>query len=325
MAELNLVETVRQTLAQEMRRDERVMVLGQDVGRLGGVFRATDGLVDEFGTARVVDTPLAESVIVGSSLGLAVAGLVPVAEIQFMGFLHQAFHQLGPQLARMRYRSGGRFEMPVTIRTPFGGGARTPEHHADALEAQLANCPGLKVVMPSDPVEAKGLLTSAIRDPDPVVYCEPLRGYRRARVEVPDEEYLIPFGTARLVRTGSDVTLVSWSACVAIAMDAAEALAEMGIEASVLDLRTLVPLDVDAIREAVARTGRAVVVGESPYTAGFAAEVVATAQEEAFFTLEAPITRVTGYDTPYPLAGLEDFYLPNVERVVSAAKALIDG
>ncbi|MEX1143182.1 MAG: alpha-ketoacid dehydrogenase subunit beta [Thermoleophilaceae bacterium] len=324
MPQLNLVEAVRDTLAQEMRRDERVMVLGQDVGTLGGVFRATDGLVDEFGTDRVVDTPLAESAIVGSSLGLAVAGLVPVAEIQFMGFLHQAFHQLGPQLGRIRYRSGGRFEMPVTIRTPFGGGARTPEHHADALEAQLANCPGLKLVMPSDPVEAKGLLAAAIRDPDPVIYCEPLRGYRRGRVDVPEDDYVIPFGSARALRSGGDVTLVGWSSCVTVAMEAADELARDGIEASVLDLRTLVPLDVDGIREAVAETGRAVVIGESPYTAGFAAEVVATAQEEAFYTLQAPIARVAGYDTPYPPAGVEDWYLPSRDRVVAAVKTLLE-
>ncbi|ADB52812.1 alpha-ketoacid dehydrogenase subunit beta [Conexibacter woesei] len=323
MSELNLVEAVRLTLAQELARDERVVVLGQDVGRLGGVFRATDGLHERFGDERVVDTPLAEAVIVGSAIGLAISGMVPVAEIQFMGFLHQAFHQLGPQLGRMRYRSGGRLETPVTIRAPFGGGIRTPEHHADALEAQLANCPGLKIVMPADPYEAKGLLTQAIRDPDPVLFCEPLRGYRRMRMEVPEEEYTLPFGRARTVREGGDVTLVAWSSGVAVAEEAADLLAKDGVESLVLDLRTLVPLDEDALREAVAATGRCVVVSEGPFTAGFASEVAATAQQEAFWTLEAPVARVTGHDTPYPLAGLEERYIPTPVRVAAAARALL--
>jgi len=324
VAELNLVEAVRLTLAQELRRDERVVVLGQDVGRLGGVFRATDGLHAEFGDERVFDTPLAEAAIVGSSIGLAIAGLVPVAEIQFMGFLHQAFHQLGPQLGRMRYRSGGRLDTPVTIRAPFGGGVRTPEHHADALEAQLANCPGLKIVMPADPYEAKGLLTQAIRDPDPVLFCEPLRGYRRARVEVPEDDYTIPFGEARTLRSGTDVTLVAWSSATAVAQEAAELLSREGIEATVLDLRTLVPLDEDGLREAVAATGRCVVISEGPLTAGYASEVAATVQDEAFYSLEAPVARVTGHDTPYPLAGLEEHYIPSAARVACAARAVVE-
>lgn len=323
MTVMTMVEAIRSALHDEMARDERVVVLGQDVGQLGGVFRATDGLLAKFGPDRVFDTPLAEGVIVGSALGLAVAGLVPVVEIQFMGFTHQAFHQLGGQVGRFRFRAQGRLAAQLTVRTPFGGGVRTPELHSDALEAQFVQCPGLKVVMPSNPYDAKGLLREAIRDPDPVLFCEPLRGYRLAKGEVPDGDYTVPFGELQQVRPGDDVTLVAWSAAVQVAEHAAARLAEEGMSAQVLDLRTLVPLDVEGLVRAVERTGRCVVVHEAPLTAGFGAEVIATVQEEAFYSLEAPIARVTAPDTPYPLGSAEDLYIPTVERVVDAVRRTV--
>jgi pyruvate dehydrogenase E1 component beta subunit len=318
--ELNVVEAIRDALAFEMERDERVILLGLDVGRLGGVFRATQGLLERFGPDRVVDTPLAEAGIVGSALGLAISGLVPVAEIQFLGFMHQAFHQVGPQLGRYRYRSRGRYHAQVTIRAPFGGGVRTPEFHPDAIEAQLVQTPGLKVVCPATPADARGLLLEAIRDPDPVLFLEPQRLYRKGRAPVPSDGSTVPFGSARVAREGSDVTLIAWSAAVELCERAAEELALEGCSAGVLDLRTLVPLDVETLVAVVERTGRAVVVHEAPLSAGFGAEIVATLQEEAFYSLDAPIARVTAWDTPYPPASLEGWYLPTVRRVVEAAR-----
>jgi len=323
MAVLTMVEAIRQALEQEMERDERVMILGEDVGRLGGVFRATDGLQRRFGEARVLDTPLAEAVIAGASVGLAMSGMVPVPEIQFLGFSHHAFHQIADQIARYRFRSQGRFPMQITIRAPFGGGVRTPEMHSDALEAQFVQSPGLKVVMPSSAYDAKGLLLEAIRDPDPVLFCEPLRGYRLVKDEVPGEDYTVPFGQARVVREGSDVTLVAWSAAVQLCLRAAERAAEENISCRVLDLRTLVPLDVEALAKCAEDTGRVVVVHEAPYTGGFGAEVIATIQEEAFYSLEAPVARVTAPDTPYPIAGVEEWYIPNEERVLKAVRRTV--
>ena len=316
MAELNMIEAIRGTLAAEMERDERVILLGQDIGANGGVFRTTEGLLERFGEDRVVDMPLAEAVIVGSAVGLAASGMVPIPELQFLGFGSQAFHQIEGQVARMRYRSRGRFPMSMVIRAPFGGNVRTPELHSDAHEAKYAQVPGLKIAMPATAHDAKGLLAAAIRDPDPVLFCEPLRGYRLVRDEVPEEDYTVPFGEARVVREGSDVTLIAWSAAVAIAEQAARLAAEEdGISCAVLDLRTLVPFDEEAVAEAVARTGRAVVVHEAPLSAGFGAEVVATIQEQAFWSLEAPVGRVTGYDTPYPIGPIEEHYVPSAERV----------
>lgn len=319
MAVMTMVEAINRTLHEEMARDGRVLVYGQDVARAGGVFRATDGLLDAFGAERVVDTPLSEGVIIGTAVGLAAEGLVPVPEIQFLGFAWQAFHQLGGQLARLRYRSNGRFDAPVTVRAPFGGGVRTPELHSEALEAQFAQCPGLKVVLPASAADAKGLLASAIRDPDPVMFLEPLKGYRLIKDEVPDGEHLVPLGVARVVRPGDDVTVMAWSAQVEVARRAAEVLAaEHGLSAEVLDLRSLVPLDIDAIVASVERTGRAVVVQEAPLSGGFASEVAATIAEEAFYSLEAPVARVAGYDVPYPVGMLEDHYVPDSGRVVTA-------
>ncbi|MGH9040382.1 MAG: alpha-ketoacid dehydrogenase subunit beta [Acidimicrobiia bacterium] len=325
MAVMTMVEAINHTLHEEMARDDRVLVFGQDVAVNGGVFRATDGLLDRFGGRRVVDTPLAEGVIIGTAVGLAAEGMVPVPEIQFLGFAWQAFHQLAGQLARMRYRSHGRFDAPVTVRAPFGGGVRTPELHSEAIEAQLVQCPGLKVVLPGSAADAKGLLASSIRDPDPVMFLEPLKGYRLIKDEVPEGEHLVPLGQARVVRPGDDVTVIAWSAQVEVARKAAEVLAaEHGLSAEVLDLRTLVPLDVESIVASVERTGRAVVVQEAPLSAGFASEVVATICEEAFYSLEAPIARVSGYDVPYPVGMLEDRYVPDVDRAVAAVRRTCD-
>jgi pyruvate dehydrogenase E1 component beta subunit len=321
---LNMVEAIRSALAEEMERDERIVLLGQDIGVNGGVFRATEGLHERFGADRVVDMPLAEAVIVGSAVGLACSGLVPVPELQFLGFGSQAFHQIEGQVARMRFRSQGRYPMPMVIRAPFGGNVRTPELHSDAHEAKYAGAAGLKVAMPATARDAKGMLVEAIRDPDPVLFCEPLRGYRLVRDEVPDEEYTVPLGVARTAREGDDVVVIAWSAAVVVAERAAALAAEEGISAGVLDLRSLVPLDVDALRDAVARCGRAVVVHEATLTAGFGAEVAATIQEEAFWSLEAPIARVAAPDTPYPIASVEELYVPSVERVLDGIRRVVE-
>lgn len=320
---MNMLEAINHTLHQEMKRDDRVVVFGEDVGVNGGVFRATEGLHERFGEERVVDTPIAEAVIAGTAVGLAAAGMVPVPEIQFLGFSYQAMHQIAGQIARLRYRTRGRFDGAITIRAPFGGGVRTPELHSDSLEAQFANIPGLKIVMPSSAADAKGLLATAIRDPDPVLFLEPLRGYRMIKDDVPTGEHLVPFGQARTVRPGQDVVIIAWSYMVDVARRAAEQLARDGIDARVLDLRTLVPLDVDSIAAAVAECGRAVVVQEAPETNGFASEVIATINDTAFWSLEAPVARVSGWDAPYPVGQLEDDYVPDVERVAAAVRRTV--
>jgi len=321
--QLSILEAIRAALIAEMERDERVIVLGMDVGQLGGVFRVTRGLKDRFGSERVVDTPLAEGAIVGSALGLAIGGLVPVAEIQFLGFTHQAFHQIGPQLARFRFRSRGRFHAQVTIRAPYGGGARTPEFHADAIESQHALSPGLKIVCPAFPDDAKGLLLQSIRDPDPVLFLEPQRLYRRVRGPVPVGDHVVRFGESRLVREGSDLLFVAWSAAVHMCLDAAAKLADEGVSAAVLDLRTLNPLDVAGLVKAFSPIGRAVIVQEAVLTSGFGAEIAATLQHEAFAAMDAPIQRVAAWDAPYPPGGLEDWFLPSVQRIVLAARRVL--
>ena len=315
-----MLEAINLTLHEEMARDERVLVFGQDVGTNGGVFRATEGLVDAFGDTRVVDMPLAEGVIVGSSVGLAASGLVPVAEIQFLGFSYQAMHQLVGQVARLRSRSGSRFNAPITIRAPFGGGVRTPELHSESLEGQFANCPGLKIAMPATAADAKGLLAASIREPDPVLFLEPLRGYRMVQDDVPDGEHVVELGRSRVSRTGTDLVIVAWSYMVTLADRAADELAEEGLSVGVLDLRTIVPLDVDGLTEAISATGRAVVVEEAPETSGFGSEVVATATDRCFYDLEAPIARVSGFDVPYPVGLLEDYYVPDTERIKAAVR-----
>ncbi len=322
-ADLSILEAIRSALIEEMERDERVMVLGMDVGQLGGVFRATRGLMDRFGPERVVDTPLAEGAIIGSALGLAIGGLVPVAEIQFLGFTHQAFHQIGPQLARCRFRSRGRYHAQVTIRAPFGGGVRTPEFHADAIEAQFSQAPGLKIVCPAFPDDAKGLLLASIRDPDPVLFLEPQRLYRKVHGEVPEGDYTVQIGRSRLVRQGSDLLFIAWSAAVHMCLEAAVRLADEGVSAAVLDLRTLVPLDVEGLVETFRTCGKAIIVHEAALTGGFGAEVAATLQQEAFASMDAPIQRVAGRDAPYPPGALEDHFLPSIDRILKAAHATL--
>jgi pyruvate dehydrogenase E1 component beta subunit len=321
---VSVIEAIRLALLDEMERDERVLVLGMDVGRLGGVFRATTGLLDRFGPDRVVDTPLAEASIVGAALGLAVGGMIPVAEIQFLGFAHQAFHQVGPQLARYRFRTRGRFHAPVTIRAPFGGGARTPEFHPDSIEAQFTQAPGVKVVCPAFPADAYELLVAAIRDPDPVLFLEPQLIYRSVQGPVQRGAEPGRLGQSRLVREGRDLTLISWSAGVHLCLKVADQLAAGGASVAVLDLRSIVPLDVEGLVAAVRTTGKAVVVHEAPFSGGFGAEVVATLQQEAFFSLDAPVLRVAAPDTPFPPGALEDFYLPSAARVLAAAHATLE-
>ncbi|MGE0879813.1 MAG: alpha-ketoacid dehydrogenase subunit beta [Acidimicrobiia bacterium] len=325
MATMTIVEAIRDALFVEMERDERVMVLGEDVGGLGGVFRATDGLRDRFGAARVVDTPLAEAAIVGITVGLAAAGMVPVAEIQFLGFTLQAMHQMTGQLARLRSRSNGALSCQAVIRSPFGGLVRTPELHSDAMEALFVQSPGLKVVAPATAADAKGLLTAAIRDPDPVLVLEPLRGYRGFKDDVPAGEYVVPLGSAREVREGTDCVVIAWSAMVQTAERAAEKVtAETGASIAVLDLRSLVPLDVPTIVDVAARCGRVVVAQEAPQTGGFGSEVITVIQENAFWSLEAPIARVSGFDVPYPTGMLEEFFVPSVERVAAAIRRTLE-
>jgi pyruvate dehydrogenase E1 component beta subunit len=321
MAELTVVEAVNHALTLEMARDNRVLVFGEDVGRSGGVFRATDGLFAKHGADRVIDTPLSEGVIAGAAIGLALAGWVPVAEIQFLGFVHNGFNQVVDQLARVRYRSAGRFSAQVTIRAPYGGGVRAPELHSDGFEAHFAHAPGLKVVAPATPYDTKGLLLASIRDPDPVLFLEPLRGYRQVKGEVPDGDYEVEIGKARVAREGTDITLVAWSGAVQVALQAADDARSQGVSVEVIDLRTLVPLDTATLAASVTKTGRAVVLQEAALTAGFGAEVVATIQEEAFFSLQAAIRRVASPDVPYPVQMLEEQYLPNPERVLEAILA----
>jgi len=312
---LTLVQAVREGLHDEMERDDSVLVMGEDVGENGGVFRATQGLIDEFGEDRVVDTPLAESGIVGTAVGMAAYGMRPVPEIQFMGFIYPAFDQIVSHAARLRTRSRGRFTCPLVVRAPYGGGIRAPEHHSESKEAFFVHEPGLKVVVPSTPHDTKGLLASAIRDPDPVIFLEPKLIYRAFREEVPDETYRVPLGEAARRREGGDVSVFTWGAMTRPTVEAAENLAEEGIECDVVDLRTLSPLDEEAIVESFKRTGRACVVHEAPKTGGLAGEITATIQEEALLYQEAPIERVTGFDTPFPLYALEDYYLPEPARI----------
>ena len=321
---LTLVQAVRDGLHGEMARNDDVVVLGEDVGKNGGVFRATEGLYKEFGADRVVDTPLAESGIVGTSVGMAANGLRPVPEIQFSGFMYPAFDQIVSHVARLRARSRSSFTVPLTLRAPYGGGIRAPEHHSESKEAFYVHEPGLKVVVPSTPADTKGLLAASIRDPDPVVFLEPKRIYRAFRENVPEEPYTTPLGEAAVRYEGSDVSVFTWGAMTRPALDAAEAVADDGIEAEVVDLRTLSPLDTETLVSSFEKTGRAVVVHEAPRTAGLGAEVAARLQEESLLYQEAPIRRVAGWDVPYPLYNLEDFYLPNAARVEAGIREVVE-
>jgi pyruvate dehydrogenase E1 component beta subunit len=323
MAKLNMVEAINLALREELERDSRVVILGEDVGKEGGVFRVTDGLQQKFGGDRVVDTPLAELGIVAVAFGMAVYGIRPIAEIQFEGFLYPCLDQINNHIGRIRNRSRGRFTCPLVIRVPYGGGIHAPEHHSDSPEAILAHIPGIKVVIPASPYEAKGLLLSTIRDSDPVIFMEPKRIYRAIREEVPEGDYTIPLGKARLVQEGKDVTVVAWGAMVREALNAAEQLKGDKIDLEIIDLRTISPIDVETIITSIRKTGRGVIVHEAPKTCGLGAEIIALVNEKALLSLQAPIERVTGFDIPVPLMKTEHYYLPNPKRIVMAVKKVM--
>ncbi len=324
MAVMTFIESVRTTLAEEMRRDDSIVVLGEDVGKKGGVFLATDGLYDEFGGDRVLDTPLTESMIVGVSIGAAVAGLRPVPEIQFADFIFPAFNQILSEAARMRFRSNGAFGCPMTLRAPYGGGVHGALYHSQSVEAFFAHIPGLKVVIPSTPYDARGLLRSSIRDDDPVLFFEHKKMYRSVRGDVPDGDYTIPIGKAAVTREGSDVTLIAYGLMAQYALEAAEILASDGVNAEVVDVRTLRPLDGETLLGSVRKTGKAVVIYEDNRFGGYGAEIAAILAEEAFESLDGPIVRVTGPDVPgVPYNHvLEDWFMPNPERIAAAARRL---
>lgn len=317
MAVLNILEAVKAGLRQELKRDRNVVVLGEDVGRNGGVFRATDGLQAQFGEDRVIDTPLAELGIVASAIGMAAYGMKPVAEIQFDGFTYSALDPLINHAARMRTRSRGRFTCPMVLRFPYSGGIRALEHHSESPETYYVHTPGLSVVVPSTPYDTKGLLASAIRDPDPVIFMEPKRIYRAIKEEVPDEEYTVPLGKANIVQEGDDITMIAWGSMLKTAKEAVEQLGgKQSIE--IIDPRTLKPLDVPTIINSVKKTGRAVIVQEAPRTCGFASELIALINDKALLDLQAPVQRVTGFDVPFPLYKLENYYLPDQKRIIKA-------
>ncbi len=318
MAKRTMVQAINEALHQKMQEDSSVIVLGEDVGVDGGVFRATINLIEAFGAERVIDTPLGESSIVGASIGMAMNGLKPVVEIQFMGFIYQGFDQMLNHAARMRHRSQGRFSAGIVVRAPYGAGVKALEHHSESTEAHFAHIPGLKVVIPSTPEDAKGLLVSAIDDPDPVIFLEPKRLYRLKREPVPDELYRTPIGKARIAREGKDVSVITYGAMVPVALDAAAKMAEHNVEVEVLDLRTILPFDVHAITESVQKTGRAVVVHEAPRLFGVGAEITAQISERCLLYLLAPVKRVTGYDIVPPLSRLEDYNYPSAEKIIKA-------
>jgi len=315
MPQLTMVQAINDALKVSMREDDRIIVLGEDVGKVGGVFRVTAGLQDEFGEDRVIDTPLSENGIVGTAIGLALNGLLPIAEIQFSDFIFPAYDQIINELAKYRYRSGGDHSTKVVIRTPVGGGIRGGHYHSQHPEAAFIQVPGLKVVCPSNPYDAKGMLLAAIEDPDPILFLEPKRVYRAAKGEVPEGSYTVPLESARIVREGSDVTVVAYGAMVYEALDAAKRASDEGVECEVIDLRTLWPVDIAMILQSVKKTGRIVVVHEAPRTGGFAGELITLVAEKAFFHLEAPPARVTGFDTPFPYT-LEMEYLPLSHRIL---------
>jgi pyruvate dehydrogenase E1 component beta subunit len=320
-----MVQALNFALEQEMAKDEKVVVLGEDVGVDGGVFRVTEGLIEKYGEERVIDTPLAESGIVGMSIGMAVQGLKPVAEMQFSGFSYLAFHQLESHAARMRWRSRGGFTVPMVLRAPYSGGVRALEHHSESREAYYAHTPGLKMVIPSTPRNARSLLVSAIRDPDPVIFFEPKVTYRAFREEVPEEEETLEIGKAEIVRQGEDLTMISYGSMMRPTLDAADQLKEAdGIEAEVIDLLTIAPLDYETFTESVRKTGRVVIVHEAPRSFGPAAEIISRLNEESFWYLEAPIKRVTGFDTIMPLFAYEQEYIPDANRILRGAREVLE-
>ncbi|MGZ4393299.1 MAG: alpha-ketoacid dehydrogenase subunit beta [Gaiellaceae bacterium] len=322
MAERSIVEAVNDCLHVELERDSSVMVMGEDVGRAGGVFRATAGLRDRFGPDRCFDTPLAEAGILGTAVGLCMAGWRPVCEMQYDAFSYPCLDQLITHVGRYRWRTGGKMEFPIVVRMPYGGGVRAPELHDDSPETYYVHTPGVKVAIPSTPADAKGLLAAAIRDPDPVVILEPKLHYRTIKGEVPEGEHVVPLGKARLALEGDDVTLVAYGSMVAVCEAAAAALDDVSVE--VLDIRSLKPLDEDALLASAAKTGRVVIVQEAPRTCGFAAELAAVLAEKAILDLRGPVLRVTGYDVPYPYWQIEDAYMPSAERIVAAARRLLE-
>ena len=323
MATLNVLEAVRTALFEEMRDDERVIVLGEDVGLQGGVFRATDGLQKQFGEERVIDSPLAESLIVGVAIGASMNGLIPVAEIQFADFIHPAMNQIMSEAAKIRFRSKGNFGCPIVIRAPFGAGIHGGMYHSQSLESIFYHVPGLKIVVPSNPYDTKGLLKAAIRDPDPVLFFEHKRLYRRIKAEVPDEDYTVPIGKAEVKRQGDDITVVAYGMMLHVALEAAETLAKEGISLEVIDLRTILPLDKETIFNSVKKTSKALILHEDTRTGGVGAEIAALLSDELFEYLDGPIVRVTAPDTPVPFAPtLEAEYLPNIEKLVSAVRRL---
>ena len=317
-----MVQAINQALMQEMEKDKSVVILGEDVGKDGGVFRVTEGLWKKFGDDRVIDTPLAESAIVGASIGLALSGMKPVAEIQFDGFSYPAFDQLISHAGRIRTRSRGRFSCHIVLRFPYGGGVRALEHHSDSPESYFVHMPGIKVVIPSNPYDAKGLLISSIRDPDPVIFMEGKRIYRAIKQEVPEQSYTVPIGKANVVRQGKDLTIFSYGSMLHVALEAAEKASDK-YSCEVVDLRTLSPLDIDAIVSSVRKTGRVVIVHEAPKTLGVAAEITALINDRELLYLEAPVQRVTGFDTVFPLPKLENHYLPDPNRVMKAIEKVM--
>ncbi len=317
MPEMTMIQAIKDAMRVELQRDPNVLLFGEDVGHVGGVFRATEGLQQEFGEDRVFDTPLAESAIGGLAVGLGIQGFRPIAEIQFVGFIYEALDQICVQAARMRYRSGGRYHAPIVFRTPFGGGVKAAELHIDSLEGLLVQTPGIKVVIPSNPYDAKGLLIAAIRDNDPVFFMEHLNLYRSFRGEVPEGEYTVEIGKANVVRTGSDVTIITYGAMVHTSLKAAEDIEKtQGVHVEVIDLRTLMPLDIDTIVASIKKTHRGIIVQEAQKTSGVAAEIIAQINEKAILYLEAPILRITPPDTVYPFAQIEDEWLPNPSKII---------
>lgn len=323
MATMTLIQAINKALDEEMARDDRVVVFGEDVGKRGGVFLATEGLQQKYGPERVIDTPLSEAAIIGAAVGMAAHGMRPVAEIQFADYVFPGFDQLVSQAAKLRYRSGGQFTAPMVVRMPTGGGVKGGHHHSQSPEAHFAHTGGLKVVVVSSPYDTKGLLKSAIRDDDPVVFMEPKRLYRALKEEVPEDEYLIPIGKAAIRREGEDITLISYGGSMVETLKAAEEMAASGIQAEVIDLRSLLPWDKDTVLNSVARTGRVLMISEAPRMASVASEVTATISEELFDQLLAPPVRVTGFDTPYPYAQ-DKLYMPTVTRILNAAKRVLD-
>ncbi|MEX0863310.1 MAG: alpha-ketoacid dehydrogenase subunit beta [Acidimicrobiia bacterium] len=324
MTEVNLAQALNGALDTALSSDERVVLLGEDIGRAGGVFRITDGLRQKYGADRVFDTPVAESGIIGAAFGMAIAGLRPIAELQFLGFSYPAYDQIINHVARIRNRSAHRFTAPMVIRIPYGGGIGAAEHHSESTEAIYAHIPGLKVVVPSTPRDARGLVLAAIEDPDPVIVLEPIRLYRAVKEEVPEIYYKVDIGPVRLERQGDDLTLISWGAMMKETRQAATVLEQGGVSVEVIDLRTLAPLDRDGIAASVTKTGRAVIIHEAPLTGGLGGEIAATIQERCLYSLQAPVTRVAGWDTVFPLKRSEHHYLPSVERIVSAAEKTLE-